>query len=82
MTKVICMKKEINASQGIMKKETNGQSAEIQLNSPGSTVPETSSTPSQKRRSLKIDSRQRQIDLFFPIWNYSCNPMFKVTHSL
>ena len=41
-------KGQFSAGQGRKKKETNGQSAEIQLNMPP-TVPTTSSTPSQKK---------------------------------
>jgi len=49
-----------------MKKETNGQSADIQLNRPPLSLTQT--TPFlKKERELKIDNRvvQRQIALLF-----------------
>ena len=60
-----------------MKKETNGQSADIQLNrlplSPIQAAPFL-----KKKRALKIDNSlvQRQIALLFPSWNFSYNPLY------
>jgi len=65
-----------------MKKETNGQSADIQLNRPPLSLTQT--TPFlKKERELKIDNRvvQRQIALLFLSWNFSYNPLYSFNKS-
>ena len=71
------------ASQGRMKKETNGPSTEIQLNmSPLSLI--QAAPFLKKRRTLKIgDSlvqRKKQIALLFPKWNFLYNPLYFFSH--
>ena len=63
-----------------MKKETYGQSAEIQLNRPPLSL--IQAAPFLKKwRELKIDNslvqRQGQIALLFPKWNFSYNPLYQ-----
>jgi len=62
-----------------MKKETNGQSAEIQLNRPPLSLIQIAPFL-KKRRTLKIGNsliqRQKQIALLFPKWNFSYNPLY------
>ena len=62
-----------------MKKETNGQSADIQLKRlPLSLI--QAAPFLKKKRALKIDNslvqRQKQIALLFPSWNFSYNSLY------
>ena len=71
-------KGQFPASQGRIKKEAKGQSADFQLNrlplSPIQAAPFL-----KKKRALNIDSLvQRQIALLFPSWNFSYNPLYQV----